>query len=232
MKRTANPALNAKAFDGLSITESGLHSKNFKMPRLTSFSMKSKSRSLFYIIPLAFLLFCSTDAATEIQKLGDLHYEFSQSEHSYTFRGSFFIMSHPSCLLHVFYDIEHLPGIATNADSIVLLRKGDNWYEVALTYRKLLLGSKFIYRRTLNQKENKVKFEMIESEQPSFFLSKVISSTGYYEIKTGKGGCKVVYFQEWIIGSRVQDEIYFQNVKKEALKILRGLKDYAEKVCH
>ena len=233
MKRTAIPVLNANAFDGLSITDSDLHSKYFGTPRLTSFSMKSKSRSLFYIIPVAFLLFCSTNAATEIQKLGDLNYEFSQSERSYTLRGSFLLMADPSCLLHVFYDIDHLSGIATDADSIVLLRKGDNWYEVALSYRKLLLiSSKFIYRRTLNQKEKMVKFEMIESEQPSFFLSKVVSSKGYYEIKTEKEGCKVVYFQEWVIGSKLQDQIFFQNVKKQALRILQGLKDYAGKVCH
>jgi hypothetical protein len=77
-----------------------------------------------------------------------------------------------------------------------------------------------------------VKFEMIESEQPSFFLSKVVSSKGYYEIKTEKEGCKVVYFQEWVIASKLQDEIFFQNVKKQALRILQGLKDYAGKVCH
>jgi hypothetical protein len=151
---------------------------------------------LSYLTLAVFLLLCSTGAAAEVQKLGDLHYEFSQSENSYTFRGKFFLMADPSCLLHAFYDIEHLPGIATDADSIVLLRKGDNWYEVALSYRKLLLiSSKFIYRRTLNQRENMVKFEMIESEQPSFFLSKVVSSKGYYEIKTEKRAAKLSIFK-------------------------------------
>jgi hypothetical protein len=151
---------------------------------------------LSYLTLAVFLLLCSTGAAAEVQKLGDLHYEFSQSENSYTFRGKFFLMADPSCLLHAFYDIEHLPGIATDADSIILLRKGDNWYEVALSYRKLLLiSSKFIYRRTLNQRENMVKFEMIESEQPSFFLSKVVSSKGYYEIKTEKRAAKLSIFK-------------------------------------
>ena len=66
MKRTAIPVLDANAFDGLSITDSDLHSKYFGTPRLTSFSMKSKSRSLFYIIPVAFLLFCSTNAGNSL----------------------------------------------------------------------------------------------------------------------------------------------------------------------
>jgi hypothetical protein len=182
---------------------------------------------------MVFLFFCSTSAAAEIQKLGDLNFEFTQSKQSYTFRGSFSLKAEPSCLLHVFYDFDHLSGIATDADSIALLRKGDHWYEVALSYRKLLLiSSTFIYRRTLHQKENRVTFEMIESEQPSVFLTKVVSSKGAYEIKTEKEGCKVVYFQEWVIGSKLQDELFSQNVKKQALKILRGLKDYAGKVCH
>ncbi len=233
MKTTANPVLDAKAFDGLPMTDSDLHSIYFRTSRLTSFSMKSKSGGLPYMVVAIILLFCSTGAAAEIQKLGDLNYEFSQSENSYTFRGSFSLMAEPSCLLHVFYDFEHLSGIATDADSIVLLRKGDHWYDVALSYRKLpLISSRFIYRRTLHQKENRVAFEMIESEQPSIFLTKVVSSKGTYEIKTAKEGCKVVYSQEWVIGSKLQDEFFSQNVKKQAIKILRGLKDYAGKVCH
>lgn len=101
---------------------------------------------LSYPALIVFLLFCSTGAAAEIQKLGDLNDEFTQSEKSYTFRESFSLKAEPSCLLHVFYDFEHLSGIATDADSIVLLRKGDHWYEAALSYRKLLLiSSTFIY---------------------------------------------------------------------------------------
>ena len=73
---------------------------------------------------------------------------------------------------------------------------------------------------------------MIDSEQPSFFKTRVVSSKGTYEIKTEKEGSKVVYFQEWAIGSKLQDEVFARNVKGQALKILRGLKDYAGKVCH
>ena len=168
----------------------------------------------------------------EKENVDDLCYEFSQVNNGYTFRGSFFVKADPTCLIHIFYDFHHLVNFVTNADSIVLLREGDIWYEVCYTYRKFLFESRSIYRKTLKQEEQRVTFEMITSEQRGVFLPKVLSSTGYYELKSEKEGYKAVYFQECKIESNFLKGIYLHMAKKEAIRFLRELKMYVERTCY
>lgn len=74
-------------------------------------------------------------------------------------------------------------------------------------------------------------FEMVQCEQRGLNLPKIVSSTGYYEIKTEKEGPRVIYFEEGEIADHLLKEIYFQWVEKEALKFLHRLNDYVNKTC-
>ena len=169
---------------------------------------------------------------TVSDELKEVCYDFSQDGTSYTFRGSFFTKITPACLLRVLYGFEHLVKFVTRPDSIVLIREGENWYEVCYTYRGLLLENKSTYRKILKQEEQKITFEMIASEQYGPHLSKILHSTGYYEVKTEKEGCLVEYFQEARVESKMLNEIYFHLIKKEAVNFLKDLKQYVERTCH
>jgi len=184
------------------------------------------------IIAIVILLFWSSSIHSEVVEADDIRHEFIQSGNHYMFYGTTsFTTSDPNCLIHILYDFQHLCKINILPDSIVLLRKGECWYEVAYHYRNLFFESRATYRRALKQGEKKVTFEMMQCEQRGLHLPKIVSSTGYYEIKAEKEGLRVIYFEEGEVADHSLKEIYFQWVEKEAFKFLHRLKDYVNKTC-
>ncbi len=184
------------------------------------------------ITAIVILLFWSRPIHSEVVEVDDIHHKFLQSGCHYRFYGTIsFATSDPHCLIHILYDFEHLRKINILPDSIVLLRKGEYWYEVVYHYRNLFFESRATYRRALEQPERKVTFEMVQCEQRGLHLPKIVSSTGYYEIKREKEGLRVIYFEEGEVEDHLLKEIYFQWVEKEALKFLHRLNDYINKTC-
>jgi hypothetical protein len=78
----------------------------------------------------------------------------------------------------------------------------------------------------------KVSFEMIDSDQHKSLLGNVVSSTGYYEIKPEKDGCRVIYFQSGEIEGAFQRNIFSVSLESETTKFLLRLKKYVEGKCH
>ena len=185
------------------------------------------------IVTLIFTLLCwPTAALSERVEANNLSYEFSQFDDHYTFRGSFCTAAAPEDLLHILFDFEHLTNFVTSPDSIVLLRREKNWYEVCYVYRKLLLENKFTYRKTLQEGGQKITFELIASEQRDPAFQKVSSSSGYYEIEPEGNGYRVVYFEKIRIDSRLPNGVCSYMAKKEAVKFLQELKKYVERKCN
>jgi len=184
------------------------------------------------IIAIVILFLWSGSIHYEVVAADNIHHKFIQSGNRYMFYGTTsFATSDPNCLIHVLYDFKHLCKINILPDSIVLLQKGDYWYEVAYHYRNLFFESRATYRRALEQAERRVTFEMVQCEQRGLHLPKIVSSTGYYEIKAEKEGLRVIYFEEGEVADHLLKEIYFQWVEKEAFKFLHRLKDYVNKTC-
>jgi len=187
---------------------------------------------ILIIIAIVILVFWSGLVHSEGVEVDDIHHKFIQVGNHYIFYGTTsFATSDPHCLIHILYDFQHLRKINILPDSIVLLRKGEYWYEVAYHYRNLFFESRATYRRTLKQAERKVTFEMMQCEQQGLHLPKIVSSTGYYEIRAEKEGFSVVYFEVGEVADHLLKEIYFQWVEKEASKFLHRLKDYVNKTC-
>ena len=185
------------------------------------------------IATLMFTLLCwPTTALSEREGVNNLSYEFSQFDDHYTFRGSFYTVAEPQDLLHILFDFEHLTNFVTSPDSIVLVRKEKNCYEVCYAYRKLLLENKFTYRKTLIRERQKIIFELIASEQRDPTFPKVLSSSGYYEIKPDGQGYRVIYLEKVRIDSRLPNRVSYLMAKKEAVKFLQGLKKYVERKCN
>jgi hypothetical protein len=186
----------------------------------------------FVIIATVLLLLWTASIHSEAVEADNIHHQFIQSGNYYLFNGTtFFATSDPDCLIHILYDFQHLRKINILPDSIVLLREGEYWYEVSYHYRNLFFESRATYRRALKQGEKKVTFEMRQCEQRGLHFPKIVSSTGYYEIKPEKEGFRLTYFEEGEIADHLLKEIYFQWVEKEAFKFLHRLKDYVNKTC-
>ena len=185
----------------------------------------------FTFVFLCILLFWTSPGHTERQVLNGVSYEFTQIGNLYRFCGTFSTSTEPDCLLHIFYDSDHLLNFITRADSIILLYQGRNSYEVCYVYRKLLFESKFTYRKTLIQQKQRIVFEMVSNQQGFFSFPKVLSSRGYYEIRPQAEGYTIVYFEEARIGSKLPNGLVSM-AKNEAIRFLEELKKYTENKCY
>jgi len=163
----------------------------------------------------------------------ELNYEFIQENTYYSFRGSFIVKSDANCLIDLIYDFEQLSGYSLGAKSIKLIQRGDNWYDVSYTYRKLIiLENRSTWRRILVTDEQKVIFKMISSKNNLKIMPEVISSEGYYQIKKEKDGCRVEYFQECMLKPGFFKSTYIKKAKKEAIKFMHEFKKYIETECN
>ena len=162
----------------------------------------------------------------------ELDYEFIQEDTCYSFRGSFIVKAEPDCLINLIYNFKNISKYALGAKFIELVRQGENWYDVTFTYRKLLIfENQSTWRRTLNRHEYKIVFKMISNRNNLNIMPKMLSSTGYYQVRPEKEGCRVEYFQECKLKSGFLKDIYINKAKKESIIFLHEFKEYIEKTC-
>lgn len=187
-------------------------------------------KKIYYGISVALLIFPIIFSGNQNK---DFAYEFIQDGNRYSFHGSFIVQAERDCLIDVIYNFNHISKYATDAESIELVREGENWNEVTYTYRKyLIFENKSTWRRTLKRDEQKVVFEMISSKNNINIMPQVLSSTGYYQIKPEKAGYLVEYFQTCQLKAGLLKDAYISQAKKQAIKFLREFREYIERTCH
>jgi len=162
----------------------------------------------------------------------ELDFEFVREKNYYSFQGRIVVKTDLDCLISILYDFKHLASIESSANSIVLIREGENWYEACHIFKKFFFKHESIWRKTLKQDEQRIVFEMISHKHNSGLMPKILSSTGYYQIKPEEEGYKVEYFQECTLKSALLKSAYISKAKKEAIKFMWELKEYIEKTCH
>jgi len=186
--------------------------------------------NLYKIIIVALL---SLPILLYASKKKEFDYEFIQEDTYYSFRGSFIVKAEPDCLINLIYNFKNISKYALGAKSIELVQQGENWYDVMFTYRKLLIfENQSTWRRTLNRDEYKVAFKMISSKNSINIMPILLSSTGYYQIKSEKECSRVEYFQECQLKSGFLKDTYVSQAKKEAIKFLNLFKGYVERNCN
>ncbi len=162
----------------------------------------------------------------------EFNFEFFQNGNYYSFRGTFHVKADPDCLLRVIFDYEHISQYTAGAKSTELLRQGIDCYEIAYTYRKFLIfENKSTWRRTLNRKEQKVIFEMMSSQNNLPLMPQLLSSSGYYQIKSESESYRVDYFQSGKLKDGFLKDRYYAQAKKDAIKFLKEFKQYIETTC-
>ena len=165
-------------------------------------------------------------------KKKEFDYKFIQDGKYYSFQGSFIVKAELDCLMNVIWDFEHLSKYTSGAKSIDLVRQGEDWYDVTYTYRRFIIfENKSTWRRILKRDEKKVLFEMMSNENNINIIPKMLSSTGYYQIKPEKEGYQVEYFQECKLKPGFLEDAYISKAKKEAIRFMAVFKEYVKRTC-
>lgn len=185
-----------------------------------------KKHSIIILILLIIPVILSTDEDTEFD------YEFIQADTCCSFQGSFRVNCQPEVLIDLIYDYDKISEYSLGVKTLELVRQGENWYEIAFTYHDLLvLENRSVWRRTLKRNENTIEFELISNWNNTDIIPELLSSTGYYKLKSENNECLVEIFQECKLNRSLLNEAYFKKVKKEGTQFLKVFKDFIEKNC-
>lgn len=209
-----------------------MRTESISMPMGTA---KSENFFILRFLPLFIVLFFyqfNHPLQAETGEIDDVFYEFNHIDSCYSFRGIFLSQARFDCLIRILYDFEHLKNLIPGANSIMLIQQGKNWYDVGYTFKMFLFTNKSVYRKTLKLEEKKIVFKMISNIQNTNLFPKMLSSSGYYQIKCESTGFTIEYFQECIINSTVLKDMYMHMAKKESKKFILKLKEYIESNCH
>jgi len=189
-------------------------------------------RFFSFIVLFLFSLNHAHPLLSENGEIDGVDYEFNHVDSCYSFRGSFFVKAELDCLISTLYNFKHLRNIISDAESIILIQQGKNWYDAGYTFKMFFFTNESVYRKTLKLEEQEIFFEMISNKQSSNFFPEVLSSSGYYRIKGESTGYVIEYFQECKIRSSFLTNVYINMAKKESLKFMLELKEYIKKSCH
>jgi hypothetical protein len=161
-----------------------------------------------------------------------LDYKFSQAESSYTFYANFNIQADPDCLINLIYNFDNISNYSSAAESVELIREGDDWYEITFTYRKyLFFKHRSTWRRTLNRQKNKIDFILLSSTDNSGIVPEMVSSSGYYQINSREENCQILYHQTCTLKPGILLNAYMNAGRKAAIDFIYEFKEYIEKNC-
>jgi len=160
-------------------------------------------------------------------------YKFIQADSSYTFHGSFKVKAEPDCLINLIYNFDNISDYSSAAESIELIREGNDWYEITFTYRKyVFFEHQSTWRRSLDRKKYKVDFIMIANNNNLSMIPEMVSSSGYYQIKPEEDRCQILYYQACTLTPGILLDVYMNAGKEAAIEFLQEFKEYIEKNCN
>ena len=163
----------------------------------------------------------------------DIQYKFTQTDSSYTFYGSFKINANPKCLLEISFEFEHIQALAPGAKEVLLIGQGSNWNRVSYTYCKFTwFKNKSVWHRVLNEEKQRVNFTLVSSKNNQLIMPRMISSSGYYQIKQQGEYVIVEYYQQCQLTDELITKLYLKRAKNEAIKFMHNFSEYTIGVCN
>lgn len=167
------------------------------------------------------------------QEKSDITYRFTQTDSSYTFKGSFRTNFDPHCILNICFQIEHVCALAPDAKHIILKDHGTNWNQISYTYRKFIyFENKSLWYRTLDKEKLRIDFKLISSKNNSSLMPRMLSSKGYYLIYPKENSFIVEYYQQCILSESLLTNIYLNQAKKEVINFLIRFNEYSKSTCN
>lgn len=163
----------------------------------------------------------------------DIQYKFTQTDSSYTFYGSFKINANPKCLLEISFNYKHIRALALDAKEVQLIDQGNNWNQISYIYQKFtFFKNKTVWHRILNEENQRVDFTLVSSENNQTIMPRMISSSGFYQIKQQGEYFIVEYYQQCQITEVLITKLYLNRAKKEAIKFMHKFSEYASTFCN
>ena len=163
----------------------------------------------------------------------DIQCKFTQTDSSYTFYGSFKINANPKCLLEISYNYNHIRALALDAKEVQLIDQGSNWNQISYIYQKFtFFKNKTVWHRILNAENQRVDFTLVSSENNRTIMPRMISSSGFYQIKQQGEYFIVEYYQQCQLSEELITKLYLNRAKKEAIKFMHKFSEYASTFCN
>ncbi len=183
------------------------------------------------ILAAAVLLFWPLNAISQTQRKERVQHTFTEKDDQYTFKGSFFIKADPRCLLNMLFAYDHIRNYFTHVDHMERLEENGNTQTLAYTYKRMFHKSRSIFRRTLNEEEGQVNYELTGIDQNGLITPDIQSIKGYYGISPEDDGYRVTFYQEGVLDDSMLKGFYFNFAEDQATGFLQEMKNYAEKTC-
>lgn len=162
----------------------------------------------------------------------DIQYIFERTDSSYTFYGCFKINATPDCLLEISFNHKHIQALALDAKEVLLIDQGSNWNQISYTYQKFtFFKNKTVWHRVLNKANQRVDFTLMSSENNQTIMPRMISSSGFYQVKQEGDYFIMEYYQQCQLTEKLITKLYLNSVKKEAIKFMLTFSEYAHTYC-
>jgi hypothetical protein len=113
-----------------------------------------------------------------------------------------------------------------------LIDQGSNWNQISYIYQKFIFfRNKTVWYRILNKENQRVDFTLVSSENNQTIMPRMISSSGFYQIKQQGEHSIVEYYQQCQITEELITKLYLNRAKKEAIKFMHKFSEYASTFC-
>lgn len=188
-----------------------------------------KLRVKILLIVITHLLVTFTILAKETN---DIQYNFTQTDSSYSFSGSFKIKANTNCLLEMFFYYDHIKALAPDAKEVLLVDEGNNWNKISYTYQKFIyFENKSLWHRKLDKVKQRVDFTLISSNNNKPIMPRMTSSSGFYSATKQGEYILVEYFQQCQLTKSSLTNLYLNRAIKEAIQFMHRFSDYANMIC-
>lgn len=167
-----------------------------------------------------------------LEEENGIQYQFTQTDSTYSFYSSFTIIADPKCLLEISYDYEHIKALAPDAKEVLLVDQGNDWNKISYTYQKFVLfENKSVWFRKLDEEKQRVDFILVASKNNNAIMPRMISSSGYYQVKRLGEYCTVEYYQQCHLTESIITKLYLNRAKNEAIRFMYRFREYAGDSC-
>ena len=162
----------------------------------------------------------------------DIQYKFTQTDSTLSFYGNFKTIKSPDCLLEVFLNYNHIKALAPDAKEVQLINQGINWNKIRNIYQKFIFFENIsVWNRKLSMEKQRLDFILVSSLNNTATIPKMISSSGFYQVKMQGEDIIVEYYQYCQLTESIVTNLYLNIVKNEAIHFMERLLKYSNAIC-
>ena len=162
----------------------------------------------------------------------DIQYKFTQTDSTLSFYGSFKTNKSPDCLLEIFFNYKHIKALAPDAKEVQLINQGSNWNRIRYIYQKFIFFENIsVWHRKLDLEKQRLDFILVSSLNNTVTIPKMISSSGFYQVKKQGEDIIVEYYQHCQLTKSLVTNLYLNIVKNEAIHFMEKLLEYSNTIC-